>query len=43
MMGGPGDVKYMEMSDLDQYTAAMYYTFTTITTVGYGDISGTNT
>lgn len=30
-------------SNIDLYTTSLYYTITTITTVGYGDISGKNT
>ena len=33
-------VKYHEMSKGQQYLSSFYYTITTITTVGYGDISG---
>lgn len=35
------DVEQLTMGHI--YTIALYYTVTTITTVGYGDISGTNT
>ena len=31
------------LDNADLYIAAMYYSVTTITTVGYGDISGKNT
>lgn len=40
MEGQPGDTMYKDMSNSDQYLAAMYFSFTTITTVGYGDILG---
>ncbi len=30
-------------TDYQQYTAAFYFTVTTMATVGYGDISGRNT
>jgi hypothetical protein len=30
-------------TDYQQYTAAFYFTVTTMATVGYGDISGHNT
>lgn len=40
MEGQPGDIMYKDMDNSDQYLTAMYYAFTTITTVGYGDISG---
>lgn len=33
-------VKYHDMALTDQYLSSFYYTITTITTVGYGDISG---
>ena len=33
-------VKYHDMSITEQYLSSFYYTITTITTVGYGDISG---
>ena len=29
-------------SQFQLYTASLYYTITTISTVGYGDITGTN-
>ena len=32
--------EYREMPDKEQYLTAFYFTITTITTVGYGDISG---
>ena len=32
--------EYREMSDGDKYMTSIYFTITTITTVGYGDISG---
>ena len=31
---------YQDASDIRLYIAALYFTFTTITTVGFGDISG---
>ena len=34
---------FNQYSTFQLYTASLYYTVTTITTVGYGDISGTNT
>jgi len=34
---------FEEFNDIDLYFTAIYFTITTITTVGYGDISGTNT
>ena len=35
--------QYLNSSDFDLYTAAVYFSIQTMTTVGYGDISGTNT
>ncbi len=32
-----------QATDYQQYTAAFYFTVTTMATVGYGDISGRNT
>ena len=34
--------KYNQYTDKQLYIAAYYYTVTTVTTVGYGDISGSN-
>ncbi len=34
---------YQKLTNLQLYSVSFYYTVTTITTVGYGDISGTNT
>ena len=34
---------FQNLTNLQLYSASFYYTVTTITTVGYGDISGTNT
>jgi len=34
---------YNELDNSDLYTVAYYYTVTTITTVGYGDIYANNT
>ena len=31
---------YQDASDIRMYIAALYFTFATITTVGFGDISG---
>ena len=36
------DFNTLENSNTDLYAIALYWTVTTITTVGYGDISGTN-
>lgn len=33
-------VKYHNLTTSEQYLTSAYYTITTITTVGYGDISG---
>ena len=35
-----GGDQYIKMSVSMQYLVSLYYTITTITTVGYGDISG---
>lgn len=34
--------KYEELNNYDLYWTAFYWAITTVTTVGYGDISGTN-
>lgn len=34
---------YSNMTHVQLYATSMYFTITTMTTVGYGDISGTNT
>jgi len=34
---------YTELTAVQLYTTSFYFTITTMTTVGYGDISGTNT
>lgn len=33
---------YQDLGMKDMYLTSLYFTVTTITTVGYGDISGTN-
>ena len=35
--------EYTELTTFELYTTSFYFTITTMTTVGYGDISGTNT
>jgi len=35
--------EFMDISKMDLYLTSFYFTITTMTTVGYGDISGTNT
>ncbi|MFN9903842.1 MAG: ion channel [bacterium] len=34
---------YEKSTDFELYSAAIYFSVTTMATVGYGDISGTNT
>ena len=36
-------INYTEVSDVELYVTSVYWTCTTIATVGYGDIIGTNT
>ena len=36
------DEKYTKMSDIDIYLTSFYFIITTSSTIGYGDISGTN-
>lgn len=43
MDGDAGGVKFHNMSSSLQYLTSSYYTVTTITTVGYGDIAGVTT
>ena len=43
MAGDADGVKFYKMSSPLQYLTSAYYTVTTITTVGYGDISGVTT